>query len=224
MAATHNRKLKRLPIAGVAICLLVMISLGLDAVIDARDWPIVQANSTESSQAMTTPNLRDQIAADHQEAVASNTSSLIPIHLVGAIKQPGIYQITVGTYLYELLEMAGGMTDDAAAEQINLALRLDVNQQIYIPTREEALHHPALLPSTPDQTPDHLPLLELNTATAAEFEQLPGVGPVTAQAIIAYREEHGGFSCSEDLMLVPGIKESRFAALQDLIYVRSADH
>ncbi|NCC48915.1 MAG: hypothetical protein EOM13_07670 [Clostridia bacterium] len=211
-------------IGGSIICVLVMLSLLIDSLVDAHEWQIVQTQPDPSGQVESAhvSGASQPLSQPSDSGVDADEKRMIPIHLVGAVCQPGIYHIPVGSYLFELLDQAGGLSEDAASEQINLALRLDVNQQIYIPTREEALNHPGLLPTVPQNDQDRAPLLDLNTANQAEFEQLPGIGPVTARAIVDYREEHGVFSCCEDLMLVPGIKESRFAALEDYIYVNSA--
>ncbi|MEA4890263.1 MAG: ComEA family DNA-binding protein [Clostridiaceae bacterium] len=142
----------------------------------------------------------------------------IPVYLVGAVRQPGIYQIKKGTYLYQLVEQAGGLTDDAAKDRINLAMRLDANQLIRIPTQTEADN--GLVP-IPDEstTVGQKTCVNINQATLEQLDQLPGIGPSTAQAIIAYREKNGPFQNTEDLMKIPGIKESRYEALKDLICI-----
>jgi competence protein ComEA len=144
------------------------------------------------------------------------TPDLIPVYLVGAVKSPGVYLVIRGSYLYELVDRAGGFTADAAVKEINLAYRLDANQRILLPTVEEAktgLAGPGLSTVTEPQ------LIDLNQAGQNELESLPGIGPATARAILDYRGKHGRFSQVTDLMKVPGIKESRFEALKDLICV-----
>lgn len=143
----------------------------------------------------------------------------IPVYLVGAVKNPGIYHIVPGTYLYELVELAGGLTEDAATEQINLAAAITTNQLIRLPTSSEIeAGYSVIGEIRASQTT----LVDINQADQALLETLPGIGPATARAILAYREENGPFSCIEDLMKVPGIKEARFSALKDLIVVRGS--
>lgn len=153
------------------------------------------------------------------ESETSNTTTieLIPVYLVGAVVRPGIYQIERGSYLYQVIEKAGGLLDTAASESINLALRLDDNQRIRIPTREEVAEDPNSAALMINQSAAS-PLINLNLADQALLDTLPGVGPSTAKAIIEYRKKNGSFRTIEDLMKVPGIKESRYNALKDLIY------
>jgi competence protein ComEA len=146
----------------------------------------------------------------------SSAPDLIPVYLVGAVKSPGIYLVIRGSYLFELVDRAGGLTSDAAIKEINLAYRLDDNQRILLPTLKEAitgLTGPALSSLTKPR------LVNLNQAGQSELENLPGVRPATARAILDYRGKHGRFSQVTDLMKVPGIKESRFEALKDLVCV-----
>lgn len=141
----------------------------------------------------------------------------IPVYLVGAVANPGIYLVARGTYLYELIEKAGGLTAQAAADAINLAADIRTNQLIRIPTREEAA---AGFPvDLSDGQTAATELVDLNRADQKLLETLPGIGPATARAIIAYREKTGLFACIEDLMKVPGIKEARYAVLKDLVMV-----
>lgn len=144
---------------------------------------------------------------------------LIPVYLVGAIKNPGVYQIIKGSYLYELVSRAGGLAEDAAVEQINLAFRIDTNQMICLPSLADAGEGAATI--SPDIYPSESSqgLIDINQATLEELDSLPGVGPSTAQAIISFREKNGLFASVEELMKIPGIKESRFNALKDLICV-----
>ncbi len=158
----------------------------------------------------------EQHPAEHSNPTESSDNS-IPIYLVGAVKHPGIYRVEPGCYLYELIEQAGGLEDTAAADQINLAMRLEQNGLIRIPTIEEAKQNPDSTDLSGNGGENGL--TDLNRADQAELEQLPGIGPVTAKAILDYRNENGPFQCIEDLMKVPGIKESRFNAIRDLIRV-----
>ena len=141
----------------------------------------------------------------------------IPVYLVGAVEKPGVYLIERGTYLYELIEQAGGLTAQAAADAINLAADITTNQLIRIPTRDEAAAGLSVTLSNDQTTATQL--VDLNRADQKQLETLPGIGPATALAIIAYRTENGPFLQIEDLMQVPGIKEARYASLKDLVMV-----
>jgi competence protein ComEA len=155
----------------------------------------------------------------------SQTQEMIPIYLVGAIRQPGIYLVVRDSYLYELVERAGGLTEDAARDEINLAFRLEENQRIRLPSLEQltegtgATGQAASAQPILDSTSDGR--ININSAGADELDKLPGIGPATARAITLYRDEHGRFQSLEELMKVPGIKASRFNALKDLICISS---
>ena len=163
-------------------------------------------------------------AMDQPPGTASTGSEIkplsdkIPIYLVGAVKNPGIYLIERGSYLYQLIEQSGGLLDTAAAESVNLAFRLDENQLIKIPTDAEVAADPASAQAITLTTAGAL--VDLNTADETQLDALPGVGPSTAKAIVEYRKKNGPFKCIEDLMKVPGIKESRFSSLKDMVIVR----
>ena len=241
----NRNKMIRRSLMAILICLLVMAGLLIDLQADRGQWfrqPDAQASPAASSeQDSSAPDsdyddldpadpLQDSSSGNNASGSHENNGAdegqqaedLIPVYLVGAVENPGIYLIKPGLYLYELVEMAGGMTEDAAAEQINLVLRIMTNQQIYLPTREEAQRNPSLLPAPGDSDPHtSMPLININTASRSELEKLPGVGPVTARAIIDHREKHGRFNQPEDIMQVPGIKESRYQALEDYIITGS---
>lgn len=146
-------------------------------------------------------------------------SEEIPVYLVGAVLRPGVYIIRKGTYLYELVERAGGLTQEAASETINLAMRISENQMIRIPTQVEAEQDDSLTPVLGSGTAAPAGAININRATQVDLEKLPGVGPATAAAIIADRNKNGPFRKPEDLMRVPGIKESRFVLMEALIIV-----
>jgi comEA protein len=150
--------------------------------------------------------------------VASATAiNLIPVYLVGAVACPGIYQVERGTYLYELVDLAGGLTGQAASDAVNLAACIETNQMIRIPTQAEI--DAGYVFALQDSETAAGALVDLNRADQKQLETLPGIGPATARAIIAYREANGFFDRIEDLMQVPGIKEARFNTLKDLVMV-----
>ena len=233
----HRNKLIRRSLMAILVCLLVMAGLLIELQADRSQWQ--NQPDAPSSPAASDTDLSDHDSADHQQGhpsednasesnagekqdEANQLSELIPVYLVGAVENPGIYLVEPGIYLYELVEMADGMTEDAAAEHINLVMQIMTNQKIFLPTREEAQRNPALLPVSGDpDTQTAMPLININTASQSELEKLPGVGPVTARAIIDHREKHGRFKRPEDIMQVPGIKESRYQALQDYIITGS---
>jgi competence protein ComEA len=198
-----------------------LIMVGLSAVFSLLAkfiFPEVDASSIVISSG-TDPAVSETSHAtgNGSPAVPAATPDMIPVYLVGAIKHPGVYLVIRGSYLYELVDKAGGLTSDAAVREINLAFRLDANQRIVVPTVEEIKSsQPVDLLISGSTSPR---LVDLNQAGQDELESLPGIGPATARAILDYRARHGLFAKIEDLMKVPGIKDSRFESLKDLICV-----
>jgi competence protein ComEA len=121
------------------------------------------------------------------------------------------------------LDAAGGPTQDAAPDAINLARLLADGEQIYLPTSDEVAAGTVAGPAAATGTggasasPAGGAVVNINSATAAELETLPGVGPSTAQKIVDDREKNGPFSVPDDLMRVPGIGPKKFEAMRDLV-------
>jgi competence protein ComEA len=147
----------------------------------------------------------------------STTILKIPIHIDGEIEVPGVYHVKDGTLLVELVEAAGGFTDNADRSPFNLAMRLTAHMKIFVPRLGDPSDQEPVQGYTLAQQGNDK--IDLNRATREELETLPGVGPATADAIISYRDTYGAFGKIEDLMLVPGIKEGRFARLKDHLTV-----
>ncbi len=172
----------------------------------------VQLNSSGSSASPGT-------ATGLNNSQATREPDLVPVYLVGAVNQPGIYQIVRGSYLYQLIDQAGGLRPDAAATEINLAQKITENIHIRIPTTGEFAEHPAYA-WTDSVSESTSTIVNLNLATIDELDTLPGIGPATAKAIVDYRERNGPFTAKEDLMKVAGIKQSRYDVIADLIDIR----
>ncbi|MBW6468902.1 MAG: ComEA family DNA-binding protein [Coriobacteriia bacterium] len=146
------------------------------------------------------------------------------VHVAGAVRAPGLYELEPGARVGDALTTAGGTLDDAALDAVNLARLLADGEQVYVPSVEEveagvAPPGVAAAGAAPNAAAGGGGV-DINTATAGELEALPGVGPATAAKIIAEREANGPFAAPEDLMRVAGIGEKKFEALRDLIAVR----
>lgn len=151
-------------------------------------------------------------------AAAENTSAgagSCVVYVCGAVVSPGVYELPAGSRIYEALELAGGITPEGVPTAQNLAAQIYDGQQIQIPTWEE--YNAGWTPAETEEASGGL--VNINTATKEQLMTLNGIGESRAQAIIAYREEHGAFSAAEDLMLVSGIKEAAFEKVKDYITV-----
>lgn len=132
------------------------------------------------------------------------------VHVAGAVRQPGVYELPAGAIVLDAVEAAGGASPQARLDSINLAEPLQDGMRVFVPGLEASLAsvQEAPAPERAEPATEALGPIDPNTATAAELERLPGIGPVLAQNIIDYREAHGPFTRAEDLLKVPGIGEA----------------
>jgi competence protein ComEA len=148
---------------------------------------------------------------------ASVPAAEVVVDVVGAVRRPGLYRMRQGDRIADAVARAGGATRKAALALINLAAPLADGEQVVVPQRGAssaaggAGAAGAAVPGTP-AGPVHL-----NTATLEQLDSLPGIGPVTAQKILDYRQKHGAFSSVDELDAVPGIGPSRLDQLRDLV-------
>ena len=143
------------------------------------------------------------------------------VHICGAVKEPGVYSLPEGSRVVDAIRAAGGLTQDASERDVNQASVVADGMQIVVPTLEEVKNGGYTWGAAAKgggETEDGL--VDINTADAALLMTLPGIGQTRADAIVAYREQHGSFSTIEDIMKVDGIKEGSFAKLRDRITVR----
>ena len=143
--------------------------------------------------------------------------SSIYVDVSGAVKEPGVYELPEGSRVFQAIEAAGGLTEDAAPEAVNRAESVVDGQQIRIPDREELLFpgdgsFGGVLPAQAGK-------IDLNAATLDELCTLPGIGETKAETILSYRKKIGRFSSIEELMDVPGIKEATFERIKDHVTV-----
>lgn len=158
--------------------------------------------------------------------VTENT--VIYVDVTGAVKAPGVYTLPAGSRVFEAIALAGGAREDASLENLNQAGILQDGQQIRVYTEEEAaqMAQQGSLPSLPgaetaagQEEGQEASKVNINTAGKDELMTLTGIGETRAEAILAYRQETGGFQAPEDLMQVEGIKEKTFEKLKDQITV-----
>jgi len=138
------------------------------------------------------------------------TGEKIVVYITGAIKNPGVIELTGNARLAEAVEATGGLLDTADVEAINLARKLKDEEKIHIPIMGET--------SKTNGTSDN-GLININTASLEELKSLPGVGDVIAQGIIDYREKNGNFTQLEDLKNVTRIGDKIFEGLSQLIII-----
>lgn len=154
--------------------------------------------------------------------VTTAASGPIYVHVAGAVVHPGVYSVPAGARTDAAVAAAGGVAPDGDPDALNLAAPLVDGQRVYVPVLGEV--DPAALPaiapaaSAAGSAPAPGPI-DLNAASAADLETLPGVGPATAAAIVDDRTRNGPFASVDDLDRVPGIGPAKLAALRDLVTV-----
>ena len=156
----------------------------------------------------------EEIAVEVSESTMPTTEILVDIK--GAIQQPGVYHLPSDARLHELILVAGGFTKEAEERQLNLAEKLSDQQMIYVPSKEE-VDFSVELPQLNQEGNAETGLINLNTATLLQLQELPGIGPAKAQAIITYREENGLFKTVEDLLNISGFGEKTLEKLRAMI-------
>lgn len=162
----------------------------------------------------------DATGADAGGADRDGPPAPIVVHVAGAVARPGVYRLAAEARLADAIDAAGGPLADADPDAVNLAAKLNDGERIYLPRRGESVP-PLLETGSGDDGAGKRPaLLDLNTATADQLEELPGVGPSTASAILEYRKERGRFRSVDELLEVRGIGPSKFAALRSKVTVR----
>lgn len=134
------------------------------------------------------------------------------VHVAGAVKRSGVYRLPEGSRVIDAVEAAGGGTADADIHALNLADILIDGQRYYVPTVEESAGGGGTYSGSGTGK------INLNRATKAELETLPGIGPTLAERIITYREQHGPFRRPEELKNVSGIGNKIYENLKDQVY------
>jgi competence protein ComEA len=157
--------------------------------------------------------------------VAADAEAVVVVEIVGAVARPGVFRLSVGARVGDLVDAAGGFgprVDTARAGTLNLAAVLKDGDQVRVPSRDDvtATAAPAVDPGTKGGSgagPGTSAPVDLNRATSAELVALPGIGPVTAAKIIASREAAGPFATIEDLRTRKLVGEKTFEQLKPLV-------
>jgi competence protein ComEA len=137
----------------------------------------------------------------------------VVVHVVGQVFKPGLYSLPEGSRVDDAISTAGGPKPKAVLELVNLAAPVADGQQIVVPSRRDAA-----VAAAGGTGPSALgSRVHLNSATLEQLDELPGIGPITAQKILDYRAEHGAFGSVDELDAVPGIGPATLAELRDLV-------
>jgi competence protein ComEA len=155
-------------------------------------------------------------AAIVAEKPAAAASSKLVVHVVGAVRKPGLYRLREGSRIADAVARAGGATRKADTSLLNLAAPVSDGIQVVVPRRAAAAATQGAAESAGAPAVPQGPV-RLSTATIEQLDALPGIGPVTAQKILDYRQENGGFASVDELDAVPGIGPARMEQLREVV-------
>ena len=168
------------------------------------------------------PNGEDVSAEGKEgEAVSSSRPGVAYVDISGEVKLPGVYKVTSETRLFEVIDMAGGLKDDADVNSLNRAEKVSDGQKIIVKAYGDSSDESegeGGVPSSSGGTDDS-GKVNINIADLSTLQTITGIGPSKAQSIIDYREQNGYFTTIEEIMFVSGIGEKTFASIKDQIVV-----
>ena len=219
---------------------------------DVQDREVSGLQEGETSESQADKTTAGSGAADidamskvQEQTQPDQVSLPIYVHVCGAVKNPGVYELDAGSRVYEAIEEAGGFTEDADASYVNQAQRMTDGAKLIIPTIEQTESMSASdfaemigiieaegteqagsgqegsagVGTASDRSAVSDGKININTASEAELCNIPGIGETRAAAIVAYRQEIGGFASIEDIMNVSGIKQGTYDKIKDRIKV-----
>ena len=202
-----SRMLRYKVIAGALLLVVTFAVFLLQSKEKDSQWIV----STEAESKMEEPQ-EIQIQESETSNDELSAKEEVTVDLDGEVRNAGVYTLPGGSRVFEALEKAGGLTENADTRNINLAALLTDGTKIYFPSKEEvALEQ--------DFSGAQSGVINLNTANATQLQELPGVGPSTAEKILSYREQNGNFKNVKDLLNVSGIGEKTFAKFEAMICV-----
>jgi len=188
---------------------------------DTKTEPISVVSGSVSSESQSPE------ASETTETSGSDVD-VISVYICGQIEDPGVYEVPSGSIVNDVIELAGGLTSQAASDRINLVYIIDSNISIYIPKEDESYEGDGIIRSEGQSVwgntgysqsgSSESGIININTATEDELMTLPGIGQTTACAIVEYREQTP-FTRPEDIMNVSGIGEAKYNNIRDLICV-----
>ncbi|WP_157973988.1 helix-hairpin-helix domain-containing protein [Desertihabitans aurantiacus] len=211
-------RLTRRHLAVLATVLALAVAFSAFLLLRARADPVPVVTATP-----VTPEAQQGGPAPVAPSPSPTPVPTLVVHVLGAVREPGVVELPAGSRVTDAIKAAGGLEDDADPGELNLAQPLQDGQQVHVSEQGEdsEVRGPGAVgedgggggAAGGSGAGGTGQLLDLNSATAAQLEELPGVGPVTAQKILAWREEHGRFSRVEELQEVSGIGPKSYAEI-----------
>lgn len=172
------------------------------------------SNENQSSNTTEETGLSNEVVAEQ---------GMVSVYICGAVNEPGVYELPEASRIYQAIEKAGGMTEEAMETYLNLAEQVEDGQKIYVPTKEEVesgeVENIGVSISTTQESEGGSGKVNINAASKEELMTLTGIGEAKAESIIEYRETVGAFSEPEDIQNITGIKDGVYSNIEDEIIV-----
>ncbi|MFJ5964799.1 helix-hairpin-helix domain-containing protein [Bacillus sp. NPDC093026] len=196
----------------IIACFIITICIGLFLLLRQGE------NKTEPSIVKENKELQVQAETKQEETV--NESTTIVVEVKGAVQKPGVYTFQSEDRIEEAIRRAGGFTRKADTIEINQAAKLEDSMMIYVPKQGESVGQPPVATAVTPSGDQKSQSVNVNQADATELQTVNGIGPAKAEAIIAYREEHGEFQQIDDLRKISGFGEKTVERLKDQLTVK----
>lgn len=213
----------------IAISIIIIVIFYYLNIKEQNNFSQIEESKFETIQ---NENLDGQSKVD-----TNNSEDIIKVHISGAVNKEGVVELKINSRISDAIDKAEGLKNDAYIDQINLAYILEDGMKIYIPNineKDTILNNKESLnvvssssgvnietqQNNQTNNKSNTKKININTATQAELETLPGIGPSTALKIITYRKENGKFQTIDDIQKVNGIGTSKFSRIKDLIEVK----
>jgi competence protein ComEA len=174
------------------------------------------ASNTSANQPRDTA--ADATAPTTTAPTTTAQASVVVVHVAGSVNVPGVYRLVAGSRVIDAVQAAGGLANEANPDAVNLAALVADGQRVYVPAVGESISTVAADIAVVEEAAELWPI-DINSANADRLEDLPGVGPATASAIIAHRDLHGPFASVEQLADVRGIGPAKLEAIRSLVVV-----
>lgn len=236
----------------LSLAVYIILENGDDVVIDAKDARDAVSTGSEGASTLAGNANAD---SDGDREIEGAGGDEIKVYVIGCVNNPGIITLKKGQMIYEAIEAAGGVTEEADTENINMVYELEENVMLNVLSKDRVLEdskgyenkgygnmaggkaaeagtgiqvindegdsvvYTGGRPGEGSSSEDSWKKVNINTASVAELDTLPGIGEITAESIIKYRQQHGKFERIEDIMNVPGIKEGKFEKIKGFITV-----
>lgn len=206
---TYEKQIK------IAVIALTVITALLLFGGNGENDEIVVEQTRESQEVFIDNTGQSDITAEGEVTANETEAVMLVVDISGCVNEPGVYEISDGTRLHHVIEQAGGLTKDADIDAINQAELVTDGQKILIPAKAESGTDNASAAAQPVQNGK----ININQADSIALQEIPGVGPATADKIIQYRESNGRFQTIEDIKNVSGIGNKTFEKMKDKICV-----